>query len=58
MTTGTATRNGVDSAVRDLIYRSCLRLDAGDFPGWLELCAPDFRYTITAYSPGIRKEMT
>ena len=58
MTTGTATRNDVDSAVRDLIYRSCLRLDAGDFPGWLDLCAPDFRYTITAYSPEIRKEMT
>ncbi len=33
MTTGTATRNDVHSAVRDLIYRSCLRLDAGDFPG-------------------------
>jgi methanesulfonate monooxygenase subunit beta len=58
MTTDIATRNDVDSAVRGLIYRSCLRLDEGDFPGWLDLCAPEFRYTITAYSPEIRKEMT
>ncbi len=58
MTTDIATRNDVDSAVRGLIYRSCLRLDEGDFPGWLDLCAPELRYTITAYSPEIRKEMT
>ena len=58
MTTDIATRSDVDSAVRGLIYRSCLRLDEGDFPGWLDLCAPEFRYTITAYSPEIRKEMT
>ncbi len=43
--------------VRELVYRSCLCLDNQDFAGWLELCAPDFRYTITAYSPEIRKEM-
>ena len=54
----TTTGKDLDTAVRDLIYRSCLRLDAGDFPGWLDLCAPDFHYTITAYSPEIRKEMT
>ncbi len=58
MTTDIATRSDVDSAVRGLIYRSCLRLDEGDFTGWLDLCAPEFRYTITAYSPEIRKEMT
>jgi methanesulfonate monooxygenase small subunit len=58
MTTDIATRSDVDSAVRGLIYRSCLRLDEGDFPGWLDLCAPELRYTITAYSPEIRKEMT
>lgn len=58
MTTDIARRSDVDSAVRGLIYRSCLRLDEGDFPGWLDLCAPEFRYTITAYSPEIRKEMT
>lgn len=47
----------LDTRVRDLIYRSCLRLDEGDFEGWLALCAPEFHYTITAYSPEIRKEM-
>lgn len=52
------TGKNLDAAVRALIYRSCLRLDEGDFPGWLDLCAPDLRYTITAYSPEIRKEMT
>ena len=57
MTTGTITGKDLDTAVRDLVYRSCLRLDEGDFPGWLDLCAPDFRYTITAYSPEIRQEM-
>ncbi|CAA9441362.1 MAG: hypothetical protein AVDCRST_MAG03-4003 [uncultured Rubrobacteraceae bacterium] len=58
MTIRAATRKDLDTAVRELIYRSCLRLDEGDFPGWLELCAPDLRYTITAYSPEIRQEMT
>jgi len=47
----------LDTQIRDLIYRSCLRLDEGDFAGWLALCAPEFHYTITAYSPEIRKEM-
>ncbi len=58
MTTDAATSRDLDTAVRELVYRSCLRLDEGDFAGWLDLCAPDFRYTITAYSPEIRKEMT
>ena len=58
MTTNTTTRKDTDTAVRELVYRSCLRLDEGDFAGWLDLCAPEFRYTITAYSPEIRKEMT
>src|SRR5918998_488455 len=52
------TGKDLDTAVRELVYRSCLRVDAGDFPGWLDLCARDFRYTISAYSPEIRKEMT
>lgn len=45
-------------AVRETIYRACLLLDEGNFAGWLGLCAPDFRYRITAYSPEIRKDMT
>jgi methanesulfonate monooxygenase small subunit len=48
----------VDRAVRELVYKSCLLLDQNDFKGWLDLCAPDFHYTIAAYSPEIRRDMT
>jgi methanesulfonate monooxygenase small subunit len=34
-----------------------MTLDAKDFAGYLELCDPDYRYAITAYSPEIRKDM-
>ncbi|PZP58438.1 MAG: methanesulfonate monooxygenase [Azospira oryzae] len=44
--------------VEELVYKSCLLLDDKDFKGYLDLCDPEFRYTITAYSPEIRKEMT
>jgi methanesulfonate monooxygenase small subunit len=52
------TTDAVKSAVRDVIYRACICLDAEDFTGWLKLCAPDFNYRIKTYSPEIRKEMT
>jgi methanesulfonate monooxygenase small subunit len=48
----------VESQVRDLVYRICLMLDAQKFVEWLELCAPEFHYTIAAWSPEIRREMT
>jgi methanesulfonate monooxygenase small subunit len=57
-TNGAAGTEAVKAAVRDLIYRTCLCLDAEDFAGWLQLCAPDFNYRIRTYSPEIRKEMT
>ena len=44
-------------SIEELIYRSCLALDNKDFKGYLALCEPDFRYSITAYSPEIRKDM-
>lgn len=44
--------------VEELVYRSCMLLDEKDFKGYLDLCDPQFRYTITAYSPEIKKEMT
>lgn len=44
-------------SIDELIYRSCMRLDAKDFSGFLELCDPAFRYSVTAFSPEIRKEM-
>jgi methanesulfonate monooxygenase small subunit len=50
------------SAVRDAVVETIgaasLRLDDDDFDGFLALCAPDFRYTIQAFSPEIRREMT
>jgi methanesulfonate monooxygenase small subunit len=45
------------SLVEELIYRSCLLLDAKDFKGYLELCDEEFRYTIAAHSPEIRRDM-
>ena len=45
-------------AIEELVYRSCLALDERDWKGFLGLCEDDFRYSITTYSPEIRKEMT
>jgi len=44
-------------AVEELVYRTCLALDAGDWSTFLDLCDPAFRYTISTYSPEIRKDM-
>ena len=44
-------------AISELVARSCMTLDAKDFAGYLELCDPEYRYAITAYSPEIRKDM-
>jgi len=44
-------------AISELIYKSCMTLDERKFDDYLDLCAPDFQYRITAYSPEIRKEM-
>lgn len=44
-------------AIEELVYKSCLTLDDKNFKGYLELCDPEFHYTITAYSPEIRQEM-
>jgi methanesulfonate monooxygenase small subunit len=48
----------VRAEVEALLYQAALCLDGGDFPGFLERCTPDFRYTIGAYSPEIRRPMT
>ena len=44
-------------AVEELVYRSCLALDTRDYNAFLALCDEDFRYTISTYSPEIRREM-
>lgn len=46
-----------ETAIRELIARTCLALDGNDYAAYLKLCATDFRYRITAYSPEIRKDM-
>jgi methanesulfonate monooxygenase small subunit len=48
----------VERSIQDAIYRACLLLDDEKFAEWLGLCAPDFNYRITTYSPEIRKAMT
>ena len=53
-----AAHQSAREAIRETIYRACLFLDDGRFSDWLDLCAPEFRYRITAYSPEIRKDMT
>ncbi|HUL40652.1 MAG TPA: nuclear transport factor 2 family protein [Burkholderiales bacterium] len=44
--------------IEELVYRTCLALDEQDFKGFLELCDESFRYSIAAFSPEIRKDMT
>jgi methanesulfonate monooxygenase small subunit len=44
-------------AVEELVYRSCLALDAKNWSAFLDLCDPGFRYTISTYSPEIRRDM-
>jgi methanesulfonate monooxygenase subunit beta len=47
-----------DRMISEVIYRGCLALDAGDFDGFMRLCAPELRYQVTVFSPDLRKEMT
>ncbi len=46
------------TAITELVYESCLMLDDKNFKAYMELCAEDFRYCITAFSPEIRRDMT
>jgi methanesulfonate monooxygenase subunit beta len=48
----------LDQAIRETIYRAALLLDDEKFKDWLALCAPEFNYRITTYSPEIRRNMT
>lgn len=44
-------------AIEELVYRSCLALDARDYKSFLDLCDAEFRYTIITHSPEIRRDM-
>jgi methanesulfonate monooxygenase small subunit len=43
-------------AIEELVYRSCLALDAKDYTAFLALCDEDFHYAITTYSPELRRD--
>jgi methanesulfonate monooxygenase small subunit len=45
------------STIEELVYKSCMLLDEKDYKGYLALCDDDFRYTITAHSPELRRDM-
>ncbi len=51
-------KNGAADSVRDTIYRSCLYLDDGKWADFLACCDESFSYSIKAFSPEIRKDMT
>ncbi len=43
--------------IEEFIYAAAMLLDAKDFKGWLDMCAPDFTYNIRAFSREIRKDV-
>ena len=46
------------NAIRDAIGKACLYKDDMQWQKWLDLCGDEFEYSITAYSPEIRNDMT
>jgi methanesulfonate monooxygenase small subunit len=48
--------NGTEM-VKDAIYQACLNLDENKWDDWLDQCGGDFKYSVTAYSPEIGKDM-
>ena len=45
------------SATRDIIGEATIHLDSESWHEWLDLCNETFRYSITSYSPEIKKKM-
>ena len=45
-------------AIRRVIERGCRLLDAENYSEWVAAYADDFKYSIRAYSPEIRREVT
>ena len=45
------------TAIEELVYSSCMLLDEHKYNDYLALCDEGFRYTITAHSPEIRRDM-
>jgi len=58
MDTATTARRDVGSReIEEFIYSAAMLLDAKDFKGWLDMCAPEFTYAIRAFSREIRKDV-
>lgn len=54
----TFANTGARAMAAEVVYRSCLALDAVDFNAYLALCDAKFHYLISAFSPEIKKDMT
>ena len=52
-----AKKVAITAAVTDIVYRSCLYLDDGNYKEFLKLCDESMLYCIKAYSVEIRKDM-
>jgi len=52
-----ANKATITVAVTDIVYRSCLHLDNGDWGEFLDLCDDTMLYSIKAYSVEIRRDM-
>jgi methanesulfonate monooxygenase small subunit len=52
-----ANKATITVAVTDVVYRSCLHLDNGDWGEFLDLCDDTMLYSIKAYSVEIRRDM-
>jgi len=50
--------NANRTQVEELVYDTCMLLDARDFKGFLGHCDQQFEYRLSAYSPEIKREMT
>ncbi len=50
--------NANRTQVEDLVYDTCMLLDARDFKSFLDHCDQQFEYKLSAYSPEIKREMT
>jgi methanesulfonate monooxygenase small subunit len=55
--TMTPADHGIRESVIEVIYESCLALNAQDWKSFLDLCDPaGFRYRVVNYSPEIQRE--
>ena len=48
----------VERKIEKLIYQAALALDENNWADWFKLCDDSFFYSITSFSPEIRKDMT